>query len=251
MSGLSSEWNYNVHYYEIDSHHRLTVAGALRYFQDSAIRQSESVGRGFRFLAENNISWVVYKWETKVYNTPTMYDSVKVRTYPVGMKRTTGFRRFEMRNQADELLMEADSIWFLLDTLSRKPTKVPPQLAAGFYITPENSQSFRFDPIRFEGEADDGLDFRVSMSDIDSNRHVNNVRYWEWCRDALPNDRTEGYRLSALSAHFMRECKYGERVRAEFQEINESETKVFKHRVCSGHDFALFRSEWLPLRSDD
>ena len=52
--------------------------------------------------------------------------------------------------------------------------------------------------------------FQIRYSDIDSNGHVNNVKYAELALEAVPEDIIKNYTLSRIKIIFEKETKYGD-----------------------------------------
>ena len=55
-------------------------------------------------------------------------------------------------------------------------------------------------------KADNENIFKVRYGDIDSNMHVNNVRYVEWAVESLPLETVLNYELKELNVVFEKEC---------------------------------------------
>ena len=57
------EFDSRVRYSEVDSQGKLTWLALMDYFQDCSVFQSESLGIGVDYLAENHQAWVLTSWQ--------------------------------------------------------------------------------------------------------------------------------------------------------------------------------------------
>ncbi|MDR2088654.1 MAG: hypothetical protein LBP73_04790, partial [Clostridiales Family XIII bacterium] len=91
----------------------------------------------------------------------------------------------------------------------------------------------------------------VYKSDIDSNKHVNNIRYFHWLIESLPDETAERLFLRRIDARFYSEAKYGEKIRIYREEPAPG---VFLHTMRSNADnrlFAAAHSVWSEAQGPD
>ena len=91
--------------------------------------------------------------------------------------------------------------------------------------------------------------FKVRYGDIDSNMHVNNVKYVEWAVESLPLEVILNYQLEELSVIFEKECRYGAEIIASY-EIKENESGlVILHKIVDNEDkeLTVLISKWKKL----
>lgn len=94
--------------------------------------------------------------------------------------------------------------------------------------------------------------FKVRYGDIDSNMHVNNVRYVEWAIESLPLEIVLNYELKELSVIFEKECRYGAEISASY-EIKENEDEVLiLHKIADneGKELTVLTSSWKKLSNN-
>ena len=73
--------------------------------------------------------------------------------------------------------------------------------------------------------------YRVRVSDLDINQHVNNTKYAQWILDSIPYELHKVLLLKAYSVNFLAETHLGDEVRVErkastrlSQEANSGQT---------------------------
>jgi acyl-ACP thioesterase len=88
----------------------------------------------------------------------------------------------------------------------------------------------------------------VRNSDLDINRHANNVSVIGWALESLPLDRIEGRQLADFEIEFRAETRGGDHVVTQAQ---ASGGPTFLHRLARQGDqreIARARSVWMPGR---
>ena len=69
-------------------------------------------------------------------------------------------------------------------------------------------------------------EFNVRYSDIDSNGHVNNVKYIEWAIESVPVDVVKEYQLERVKVIFEKETTYGNKVNVVSQILNQDNNRI-------------------------
>ena len=80
-------------------------------------------------------------------------------------------------------------------------------------------------------KADNENIFKVRYGDIDSNMHVNNVRYVEWAVESLPLETVLNYELKELNVVFEKECKYGAEIIASYELREDNDELIVLHKI--------------------
>jgi medium-chain acyl-[acyl-carrier-protein] hydrolase len=122
--GYRLEKEYSIHYYEIDYKKRCLITSLMNYFQDLAIMQSEMLGVGIDYLAENKLAWVLYRWDIKIDRHPLYGDTVKVKTYPHSFAKFYAYRKFEVMDKSGNMIASAYTVWLLVNTGAKRPIKM-------------------------------------------------------------------------------------------------------------------------------
>ena len=93
--------------------------------------------------------------------------------------------------------------------------------------------------------------FKVRYGDIDSNMHVNNVRYVEWAVESLPLDIVLNYELKELSVIFEKECRYGAEILASCEVKENEDGLIILHKIedNEGKELTVLTSKWTKLKN--
>jgi medium-chain acyl-[acyl-carrier-protein] hydrolase len=208
--------NYLVHYYEADSARRLTIPALIQYFEDIAILHSASVGFGLDYFHDHNCGWMLLKWDVKIRTLPKFAETVTVATRVHAMKRFLADREFVMTSAAGEILAEARSNWLFADIVRRRPLRVSDGQYDDFHVSRESESDFisiddvdPVDPAATDGSTRFTSAIRTSNGDIDTNNHVNNVRYISWALDSLPTEFAAARSPATLRVQYRKELGIG------------------------------------------
>lgn len=234
MPGQEFTHDYEIHYYDCDARKRLSVLAMLRFFEDIALRQSEAVGVGLDFYEREQVAWLLSRWDIRIHALPAYMADVRVLTQPMHMRRFLANRRYAMYDGDDTPVIEADSQWVFLDTVRKRPARIPEDVYLRYGRITESDQLPTPPPPRAPERTDTERGFSVRMSDIDSNGHVNNIRYVEWALETLPAELLRQGTLRRLLVHYRREVRYGADVRSVAALGDEDGTAVGRHEIRSG-----------------
>lgn len=95
-------------------------------------------------------------------------------------------------------------------------------------------------------------EFNIRYSDIDSNNHVNNVKYVEWAIEAVPIEVVNDYILKRVKVNFEKETTYRDKisVSATLKEIDDSNLKSYHTiRNNEGAEVTLLEADWEKLKA--
>lgn len=186
---------------------------------------------------------MLLKWEVKIDDLPSFGDTVTVSTHVHSMKGFLADREFAIRSADGRPLAWARSNWLLVDTEKRRPLRVPADQYERFGVTPESSPLFvAIDDVQLpEGvgaspEYIHALAVCARHGDIDTNRHVNNVRYLAWALDSLSGDFFGGVTPIALRANYRKELAEGGTAEVATSIAEEGGLVTTSHAIRSGPD---------------
>lgn len=247
---MKYERNYFVHYYESDLKKRAHITSLMSYFEDIAVLQSEEASVGLDYYTKNQVAWVLYKWDIEILNYPRFKDTIKVVTCPLAFAKFYAFRSFDVYSMHEEHMVKGASMWFFVDMNTRRPAKIPQEVYDSYQITTADTRSLEIEDPRPPAEAAYSTTFRVRQSDIDTNGHVNNIKYIEWALEAIPQDIFTGYMLKRIKVVYRKETNYGRVIESSASGEKEGDKMIFRHRISEGGaDLCFIETEWIPGKS--
>lgn len=239
------EKNYFIHYYDVDLKQRASIFSLLRYFEDIAILHSEDVNRGIEYYNQHHVGWVLYKWDIKITKYPEFKEIIKVRTQPSHLKGFHAFRYFDILDSDGNQIVTANSMWLFLNTGTKRPTRITDDIFEGYGVDKNKMTELEFGNIDKIAKIDFEKEFDVRYVDIDSNRHVNNIKYVEWALEMVPQNIVDNYTLGHLIVNYKKETAYGNSV-TSLIEINIEKEKIkCIHQISSGDSvLCILESVW-------
>jgi medium-chain acyl-[acyl-carrier-protein] hydrolase len=237
--------NYLVHYYEADSSRRLTLPALVQYFEDIAILDSASKGFGLSYFDETKTGWLLLKWEIDIARLPLYDETIKVATRVHAMKKFLADREFSIYDKNGAEIVTARSNWLFADAVKRRPLRIGEDMQNRYQTFAESESEFiAIDEVSCITPIDENSQsevFRAAIktvySDIDTNRHVNNVRYIAWALDTLPAEIVQNAVPVSLRVQYKKELNLGEEAEVlSLMETNSPEDMRSHHTIKRSDD---------------
>ena len=217
----------------------------MKFFEDIAVLQSESLNVGLDFYEKENCAWVMYKWDVKIYRYPKFMDEIRITTNPNAYKKFYANRLFEVRDKNNELLAEGNSIWIFLNTENKRPAAIP-AMFGDLYKMSSDAEIVNIKNPKTPVNPTHEKQFEVRYFDIDTNDHVNNVQYVEWALEAVPVEIKNKYKLVRLKTIYKKEVNLGDKIKSQ-AEIIENENEVICYHLISnkGQESCVIETYWV------
>lgn len=166
-----------VRYSEVDKEGYLSTEAMMRYFQDCSYFHSEDLGVGIDFLKSQNLTWMIIAWHVQIFRRPGLGEEITIGTWPHSFRHVKGGRNFVLIDEQGEVIARADSEWVLYDIEKNRITKVPKEVSEP-YTLEEALDMGNFKKIVVNQKELKECD-RIAVSPffLDTNGHVNNVKY--------------------------------------------------------------------------
>ncbi len=197
--------NYTINIYDVDSNYKCKYSSIMNYLWDVVVSQSDSLGETDHGFV-NNCIWVLLKYDLDIIEYPKFRDTITVETDIVGIKRLYGYRSFTIRDSKNNIILSGISTAILIDFDKRRPVKMSPEQCKVYGIEKELEENIPLDDFLKLEEAKYSKDYTIRYSDIDSNKHVNNVKYIEMALDTLPRDILNEYEIINIKVLFKQEA---------------------------------------------
>ena len=190
MIELKEPWvdEYLIHSYEIDLDGKLSIVSAINYFQESAWRNAESLGVGFKDLAANNRFWALSRLYVEMYRYPQWGELIKLETWPKGIENLFALRDFRLKSaDGKELYGAGISAWLVIDGKTQRLQRIE-HIFEGIPRYSHNALEHKLGKIALAATMTPQTRIIAGYTDVDVNNHVNNVSYLNWAVNYLPID---------------------------------------------------------------
>lgn len=237
--------DFVIPYYECNKTGLVRPASILAYMAEVSTLQSDCLGVGIVELLNNNQAWMLNRWRVKFLKYPKAQERIKVETWCSSIDRFYALREFAVYNESGEKIIKASTQWVLVDTLKKRPKRVPQDMIEIYgSISEKHFEDFYDFRADFDTDMENAEDFHVRKSDIDCNNHVNNVKYLGWIVEPIPLEIDENNLLYELEIMYKKQIKYGELICSSY--IKSDEENTFLHKISNGEEVnALGKTKWM------
>lgn len=179
-----------VRYSEVNSDKKLKLAALTDYLQDTCTFQTEELGVGMDYVRSRKEAWILSSWEIVIKEMPQVCQEISVGTFPCSFKGFYGHRNFCVTNEQGEMMAIANSLWVYINYETKKPTRIPGEVAHAYDEVIEEPIAFAWSDrkIKFGGVGIKAEPITVSRYFIDTNEHMNNGKYIMTAEGFLPED---------------------------------------------------------------
>ncbi|GFE57189.1 acyl-[acyl-carrier-protein] thioesterase [Geobacter sp. AOG1] len=249
---LIYEKQFRVRTYEVDLARKLRPTALLNYLQDVAGDHARQLGVSVGDLMAHNLTWVISRYHLLFVGDVGTGAVVRIRSWPSSREGLFSCREFEVLAADDTPLALATSSWAVVDLATRKPVRLADHLP-DYPLLPRRVMDDDFGPLPRLKKAVSEMPFRVRRSDLDLNRHVNNVVYAEWALETVPPPVADGFRLAELEIAFRAEALYGDWVISRCAPAGEEANHCFVHQLVNeqdGRELTRLVSRWQAFPTD-
>ena len=228
--------NYEIHYYEVDSNLKCKISSIVDFICDIGTQQSEELGGGIEYCKDNNCAWVFYKYDISMIRYPMFREKISITTKAVGFKKFYGLREYIIKDENEEIIGRAKVLFFLINIEKRRPMRIQKEQYEFYGVEEDADNNIDiFNKLEKIESEDYSKEFNIRYTDIDSNKHVNNVKYLDWAIETIPLEVVENYKISKVKVIFEKECKYGESIVTSCV-INREGDKIKSHHKIKKDD---------------
>ncbi len=180
-----------VKYSEVDKDGFLSLEGMMNYFQDCSALHSEDLGVGIEFQKSNDITWMIITWHVQIFRKPKFSEKITIGTWPYSFKSIKGGRHYVLLDDEGNTLARANSEWVLINTKENKITKIPNEVRDAYTIEDELDMGEIRKKIAIGDTLESYDKILVTPFFLDTNGHVNNVKYLSVAEGYMDADYNE------------------------------------------------------------
>ncbi|MCL2599559.1 MAG: thioesterase [Treponema sp.] len=237
---------YELRYFEMDKYGALSPTTVLTLLEETAAEHCYDIGYSLYGLEKQNIGWVLISGTIDMLRYPRYKEKIAIRTWISKYTLVKGHRENIIFDDAGNVIGRAQGIWVFYDIEKKKPVPIFDDIKSKWGVNQQVSQGVDMDAIKIiDGGVEHQIEYDVHKSDVDSNKHVNNIRYFHWLMESLPGDILDDYVLKRVNAKFYAEAKYGEKIRVNIE--SEKGRNAFLHTMRSSRDNRLLAAAHTVL----
>jgi medium-chain acyl-[acyl-carrier-protein] hydrolase len=244
---LTFEHAYNIRSYEPRTDGRVSIASVCNQLQDIASRHADSLGFGFDDLQRSGHFWILARLHLMMDRLPGYGEKVSILTWPSGNERLVALRDFRIHD-ADGIVGRATTSWVTLNAETHRPDKPDTVLNRRFIPERDHALEFPSKSVTRLKEGEHTVPITARRADIDINGHVNNVKYVEFCLEAVDQSWTDDHRCLGLDIQFRTESFAGDTYAATCSPGEpENDMDTFLHsltRTSDNREIVRMKTWW-------
>lgn len=204
------EETFKVRSSEVTPDGRARMASVCEWLQETAGNHALLLNFDISQLNQKKLTWVLHRLHVQIDRYPEWRDEVTIRTWPSAGDTLRAYRDFVILDSKGEELGRSLSYWLMLNMETRRPVRMPREVLDMAPSDVSHVLDIKEDRLTFKGEPDLSKTYAVRRSDLDINRHVNNVKYVEWALESMPEDQA-----TEIDIEFRSECRLGDQIHSE------------------------------------
>ncbi|MBL8966481.1 MAG: hypothetical protein JNG85_05675 [Spirochaetaceae bacterium] len=221
--------SFDLRYCEMNGFGEATPVALADLLEEASFTHCAESGWDIYRLVGEGYGWVLLRGALEMKRYPRYGEGLVVETWVSEARRFYGTREYRIATPRGEELGYARALWLFLSLERRRPLPILDDIVAAW--APNGRSAGPLELTEVAGPAGPpgtgaaaaagaaALEaqgaaprFDVRFSDIDTNGHVNNVRYLSWGFEALPLGFREERVLTAIRGQYKREVTYGSAV---------------------------------------
>ena len=214
--------DYTITCYEADANQLMRPTAMLDLMQEAANVNASTLGFGYDEMINSNTAWVLSRTHVKFINTPKWRDEVNLKTWHKGVSKLFYLRDFILSDKEGNPLVLATTSWLIIDMNTRRLVRNSDLALSDTAMDAIAEPADKVvGPVDVEPEL--VRKHPITWSEIDTNGHVNNVKYVVWAIDAVKPEDIKARPLKELLINYDAEVMPGDvvkisRVRQETEE---------------------------------
>jgi acyl-ACP thioesterase len=224
VDNIKFQEEFKIRATEIDFDQKATLPAICNLLQEVAGNHAQELQFDITDLQQDKLTWVLHRLCVKMYRYPDWRETITIQTWPSSGDGLRAYRDFLILDSDENIIGKSLSYWLMMNIESRRPTRIPQKILD---MAPTNIEHVlpvtdgNFKDIK---NPDATQCFDVRKTDLDLNRHVNNVRFIEWALSCVPENET----VSEIDIKFMAESVFGDTALAE---IKNNPDGGFYHQI--------------------
>jgi len=235
---------FSISSYDLNPSGQARLTTMANFFQELAYHHASQLGFGYKDMKARQTTWVLSRMRIRMESYPEWDDRIVMETWPSGVDRLFALRDFRIRNPEGIVMGMASTAWLILDLETHRLIR-PREALEHFKLIVHPEQVFRepLDKIELPGESKPLQLHKVLFSDLDILGHVNNVKYMEWCIDAVTLNSDQGKDILEFEINFSQEALLGDEIEIRGHDA-KLDQKIF-HARRKGDGKEIIRARML------
>ena len=238
------EKSYTVNVYDLDINVSPTMMLICNYLQDIGINHGMQITKDAG-INNADIVFVLTRLHVKMDRFPAWHETVKVESWLSPIKDKYVIRNFEIYDNSGNMIGKGINSAVSFSMKERAGITLDLDVNRVQTLDRKEPLPHNFVKIPQIEKCDYENSINVRYFDCDLYRHVNNVKYIQWCAETLPADFLKRHVLHEIDINFRAEGNIGDKLIVKTE--SQSEEGTFHHAISdssSGKDLVRMISVW-------
>ncbi|USS86982.1 thioesterase [Fructilactobacillus cliffordii] len=241
---------YKIANFQTEIHGKITLQCLIDSFIQVSEDESVELSVGVSDVQATGVTWIVVQQDLHIHRLPRANERVRIETQAASHTNYFARRLYRVYDEADNLLVDVESLWVMMDLQTRKMVKINPALTEPFGSEHVKRLPRLTKIPNLSGEPDQTMTYPVLFTDIDFNGHVSNTHYVGWITNTLDFDFLRDYLPTDFSIKYADEVRYGDEVVSQAQFLDrDEEHPVTVHQIMAADQLrATARIKWEKIK---
>lgn len=204
------QMKHKVTYFECDEtgHLRLSMAFTLAVLVSE--QHDEAVQKNSSTALNDDLSWVVTNYQAEFApEQPQNDETILLETEYTSANRFFAQRRYWIKGLDGQIYATIDALFVMISLTRRKMVPISTDSLRAYQLKPVTRMPKFKQPDKLPADQPQhAVNYQVRYFDLDSNRHVNNARYFDWLLDPLGADFLLTHQVLSVAIRYRREVRY-------------------------------------------
>jgi len=253
-NGSLIEKKFTIPAYSLDMSYSTTMPVICNYLYDAGMEHAAIILKDVdnEDALPEDVVFVVTRYQVRIERYPLLKESVLIRTWLSPIEGKHVVRDFLLMDESGEIFGRAINSATTFNLKKRTSENISDKFEDSKFKTLnlEPALPHVFEKLPDVVSADYKNEVDVRYFDCDIYRHVNNVKYVEWCIETMPIEFIKKHSLYEIDINYRKESNLGEKLIVKT--CAESKENTFIHSIASedgARDIVKMRSVWRPIHS--
>ena len=225
---------------------QITLPGLIQL----TLRTSEAHEHQFAdmrtYMEAHKLGWIITANQMTIHRLPKFSESVRVVTEIADANQFFTFRKFQILDKHENLLVEVITTFSLLHLDTRRIARTPDIFLSWYELPNQRSKYRQLRLPKSLSSVSQTKTYYVQFLDIDGNGHVNNAVYFRWLSNALGLEWFKKYREKRVTISYIKEALLGESVTVNTEMVTKGGEITTLHAITDyqGELHSMIEVQW-------
>lgn len=239
------EKSFELRYFEMNKFGEASSTTILTLLEETAADHCFDINYSLYELERQNIGWVLISGFLEMDRYPKYKEKITIRTWLSSYSMIKGFRENIIYDEQGLVIGRGRGVWVFFDIERRKPIQILEDIKEKWSFWDEESVAYniskKIPPIEL---AENVKEYKVHRFDVDSNKHVNNIRYLQWVMESISDEIMDNYDMHSIDGRFIAEAQLGDTIRSFIEKDSQENTFIHTIKTLDGKVCATAKTRW-------